>query len=170
MEDQRRLVLDVDLPPTMSASLGKSISDPFRSVAASTRCWISALASAGTSFMTASASKWAYQRSSGCISANVAHALAIAARAGEHGVAPVLVRQAIRARGEHERGRQPLDVPFPRSRQRLVEIVDVEEELRSGVAKPPKFSRWQSPQACTRMPVSRCRGEVGRHHAQAAPR
>ncbi|MNY46060.1 hypothetical protein D3C86_1812060 [compost metagenome] len=25
--------------------------------------------------------------------------------------------------------------------------------LRSGVAKKPKFSRWQSPQACTRMPV-----------------
>ncbi|MCY1181367.1 hypothetical protein D9M73_218670 [compost metagenome] len=25
--------------------------------------------------------------------------------------------------------------------------------LRSGVAKKPKLSRWQSPQACTRMPV-----------------
>ena len=25
--------------------------------------------------------------------------------------------------------------------------------LRSGVTKPPKFSRWQSPQLCTRMPV-----------------
>ncbi len=26
--------------------------------------------------------------------------------------------------------------------------------FRSGVAKPPKFIRWQSPQACTRSPVA----------------
>ena len=35
--------------------------------------------------------------------------------------------------------------------------------LRSGVAKSPKLRRWQSPQACTAMPVVGVLGEVVRH-------
>jgi len=40
---------------------------------------------------------------------------------------------------------------------------------RSGVAKAPKFNRWQSPHACTRMPVA---GVFARSSAMlsAAPR
>ena len=58
------------------------------------------------------------------------------------------------ARREHEARRQPLDVPFPRSRKGLVEVVDVEAKLRSGVAKPPKLAMWQSPQSCTTGPLT----------------
>ena len=40
--------------------------------------------------------------------------------------------------------------------------------LRSGVAKMPKFSRWQSPHACTCRPVLGERGQVVGHQARRA--
>ena len=36
------------------------------------------------------------------------------------------------------------------------------------MAKPPKFSRWQSPQAWTRMPVVGCFRQIGGHHRGGA--
>ena len=50
---------------------------------------------------------------------------AIAAGAGDGRLATVGVRQALAARRQHEGGDEPLQVPFPGRRQRLVEIVDV---------------------------------------------
>ena len=38
----------------------------------------------------------------------------------------------------------------------------------SGVAKAPKFIRWQSPQACTEMPARRLMPEVLGHHRGSA--
>ncbi len=57
------------------------------------------------------------------------HGLAIRAHGLEHDHAPLLLREVELARGDREARRQALEVPLPRARRRLVEVVDVEDEL-----------------------------------------
>ena len=66
----------------------------------------------------------------------VAHFLAIAARTGDRCIAAVCVGKPVRTGGEHKRCDEAFDVPLPRRRQRLVEVVDVENKpaLRRGKA------------------------------------
>ena len=53
--------------------------------------------------------------------------LAIRTRASQRGIALVGGGESVRPRSEREARREPLDIPLPRARQRLVEIVDVED-------------------------------------------
>ena len=53
--------------------------------------------------------------------------LAIRTHASQRGIALVGGGESVRPRSEREARREPLDIPFPRARQRLVEIVDVED-------------------------------------------
>ena len=46
-----------------------------------------------------------------------------------------VVRDTVVAAGDHEAGRQALDVPFPGRRQSLVEIVEVEDQVALGRGK-----------------------------------
>ena len=66
---------------------------------------------------------------------------------------PLLLVEATIAPRDGEARDEPLDVPLERAGQRLVEVVDAEDERRSGAAKPPKFDRWASPQSCVWRPV-----------------
>jgi hypothetical protein len=50
-------------------------------------------------------------------------------------------------------GAQTLDVPHPGTRDGLVEVVDVEDEVPLRAAKNPKLLTWASPQAWTGMAV-----------------
>ena len=57
------------------------------------------------------------------------------------------------ASGDREARDQTFEIPFKRSRQRLVEVVDVDTSRRSGAANAPKFDRCASPHSCTFRPV-----------------
>ena len=64
-------------------------------------------------------------------------------------------REAVVAAGHDQAGRQPLDVPLPRPRQRLVEVVDVEHQPALG--RGERRRSWRGGRrrtACTRMPES----------------
>ena len=55
---------------------------------------------------------------------------------------------------DREAGREPFNVPFPWSWQRLVEIVHVEDEASAPASRRHRSStRWASPQHCTVVPV-----------------
>jgi hypothetical protein len=54
---------------------------------------------------------------------------------------------------DDDAGGEPLQILFPWSGKRLVEVVDVENDVALRRGKTPKFSRWASPQACTLSPV-----------------
>ena len=60
------------------------------------------------------------------------HVLAVGTRGGERGLSGHVLTEAVVAAGQHEARRQALEVPFERSRQGLVEIVDVEQQLALG--------------------------------------
>ncbi len=62
------------------------------------------------------------------------HVLSVRPHASERRVASVVFAEAIVAAGEHEARGETLHVPLPRTRQRLVEVVDVEDDapLRRG--------------------------------------
>ena len=62
------------------------------------------------------------------------HVLAVGAHGGQGGLAGHVLAQAVVAAGQHEARRQALEVPLERSRQRLVEVVDVEQQLALGRA------------------------------------
>src|SRR5216684_2046771 len=55
----------------------------------------------------------------------LAQLLPVLADPGQHDVAPVVRGEPQVAAGDLEAGRQPLDIPLPRTGQRLVEVVDV---------------------------------------------
>jgi hypothetical protein len=67
--------------------------------------------------------------------------------------------------GDDDTCGQALDVPLKRRRQRLIEVVEIEDSRRSGAAKMPKFDRCASPQHCTRNSVV---GVRDRSHAMIA--
>jgi hypothetical protein len=60
--------------------------------------------------------------------AELRHALAIRSRAGQRGVSGVGFTEAVVTTGKDEARGQALDVPLPRSGERLIEIVDVEDD------------------------------------------
>ena len=71
--------------------------------------------------------------------------------------------KAVVARRDQHAHRQALDVPLPRTRQRLVEIVDIEHQppLRRG--EHPEVRQVRIPAALHRQPRPRRRGEVAGH-------
>ena len=78
-------------------------------------------------------------------------------------------REAAVAPGHGEARGEPLEVPLPRARKRLVEVVEVEDQRASGAANPPKFDRCASPHIWARSPLT---GVAARSAAMiaAAPR
>ena len=98
-----------------------------------------------------------------------AHRLAVLAHAVGHDPRRRSAGEADVAAGDLDARRHPLDVPLPRSGQRLVEVVRAEDEPAVGGREPPKFEMWASPHACTTMPES---GVAARSAAitAAAPR
>ena len=68
----------------------------------------------------------------GALLRHLEHALAVGAHAVQDDRAARRGGEAVVARRDLEAGRQPLDVPLPRARQGLVEVVDVEDEPALG--------------------------------------
>ena len=77
----------------------------------------------------------AYQTSMLRMAANSSHRGPIFARRPEDDLGALLVRESVVPTRDGEARGEPLDVPFPRSGIRLVEIVDVEQELALGRAE-----------------------------------
>ncbi len=68
----------------------------------------------------------------------LAQSLAVRPDDGHHDVAPVCLREAPVATHDLEAGGKALDVPLPRPRDRLVEVVDVEDHPALGRAEEPE--------------------------------
>jgi hypothetical protein len=87
----------------------------------------------------------------------------------EHRGRPLLALEAVFAAGDREAGTESLDVPLPGPGQRLVEVVEVEDEAAVGGGEGAEVREVGSPQACTRSPET---GVVTRSAAitAAAPR
>ncbi len=66
--------------------------------------------------------------------------------------------------GDDDAGGQPLDVPLPRRRQGLVEIVDVEEDVALRRGEPAEIHQVSVAAGLDAKPGRRGRRQVGRHH------
>ncbi len=60
------------------------------------------------------------------------HVLAVRSHATQHGIAGVVFAEAIVAAGQDKARGQALQIPLPRGRQRLVQVVDVEDDAPFG--------------------------------------
>src|SRR5207244_2381950 len=80
-------------------------------------------------------------------------ALPVTARARDRSLAAFLLGHPDRPRRDHDRGDQATDIPVHGAGSVSSKSLISKMMLRSGVAKPPKFTRWQSPQDCTRRSV-----------------
>ena len=116
-----------------------------------------------------STSTRAYQTSMSRIVAKRAIALAVLARAAASTIAlAVARREAALARGDHDAGRQPLDVPLPGAGERLVEVVDVEDEAPLGRAEDAEVREVGVTAALHVEARARRRREVGGHDRRGA--
>src|SRR6516162_11168230 len=79
---------------------------------------------------------------------------AIAAGTRNRGIAALRVGEPIGAGGEHKGGNEPFDVPLHGAGKVSSRSLISKMSRRSGVAKPPKFIRWQSPHTWTWMPLT----------------
>ena len=97
------------------------------------------------------------------------HRRAVSADRVEHDALLVLGAKGVVARrDQHARG-QPLDIPLPRSRERLVEVVDVEHQPPLGRGEDTEVRQMRIAAALDRQPGPRCRGEVvGHDHRRPA--
>ena len=83
-----------------------------------------------------------------------AHAGAVGFDGRGRGRACPLVRKLRCQRGHRDACSQSLEIHCEvYAGQRLVKIIDVEQNVFFRVAKAPKFIRWQSPQAWTAIPA-----------------
>jgi len=72
------------------------------------------------------------------------------------------------ASGDLEARGEPLHIPFPRTRRRLVEVVDVEDEMSLGGCEEAEVPHVRVAAALHREPARRCRREVGCHGKRGA--
>ena len=96
------------------------------------------------------------------------HPLAIAAHDGEVDLAPLLVREPAIAAGDLEARGEPLHVPFPRAGQRLVEVVDVEDQRALGGAEHAEVRQVRVTADLRGDARGRRAGEVGGHQQRGA--
>ena len=68
----------------------------------------------------------------------------------------------------HYARRQPLQVPLPGPRQRLVEVVDVENDVALGCRESAEVHQMRVPARLHLDSRHRCFGEVGRHQRRRA--
>ncbi len=97
------------------------------------------------------------------------HRLSVLADGREDDVGASRLREAVVAPGHfHARG-EPLHVPVPRSRERLVEIVDVEHHAPLGGAEHSEVREVRVAAELSPEPRARGGGQIGGHHARGAP-
>ncbi len=118
--------------------------------------------------MTLSAFICVYQVVSVSISGEPAHEVAVGAGARERDGARLLPPEAVAASGDDEAGDEPLDVPLERTRQRLVEVVDVEDERALRRAVQAEVEQVGVPAQLHLEVGARARGEVGGHDRGSA--
>ena len=82
--------------------------------------------------------------------------------------APLLRELVLAARDLEARG-QPLHVPFPRTGRRLVEVVDVEEQVTLRRAEDPEVREMRIAADLDVQPRVRGRGQIGGHRQRRAP-
>ena len=91
------------------------------------------------------------------------HDLPVARGRGEHDLPAVLVAEPVLPRGHLQAGRQPLHVPFPGRGQRLVEVVDVEDQPALGRAEEAEVGQVRVPARLHDHPGGRGAGQVAGH-------
>ncbi len=84
--------------------------------------------------------------------------------AGDGGIVSVAVAQPIGSRDQHEGGDEAFDVPFPGRRQRLVQIVDVEQQSAFGRREAAEIEQVRVAADLNVDAGGRRVGKVGRHH------
>ena len=88
--------------------------------------------------------------------------------AGQHDRAPLLGGEPAVAAGDLEARRQPLDVPLPRARQGLVEVVDVEHQLPLGRGEHPEVRQVRVTAELDGQARAGRGGQVGGHDQRGA--
>lgn len=102
----------------------------------------------GMSPRSCSVSAWVYQTSRLPVPAKPRIASRYARTVPRTTLRRCLAEKSLARPHDHETGREPFDVPLPGAGQRLVEVVDVEDQMPFGEASSRKFSRCASPQSC----------------------
>ena len=118
--------------------------------------------------MACSMSRCAYQTSSNDCCANAAHRRAVALGRRQHDLAAVLGREPVVPPGHGEAGRQPLDVPLERPGQRLVEVVDVEDQAPLRGGERAEVGQVRVPAQLHPQPRRRRGGQIRRHRQRRA--
>ena len=86
------------------------------------------------------------------------HVLAIGADASEHRLAGACFAQPVVARRDYKAGRQTLEVPLPGSRERLVQVVDIEDG--------PAFGRGENAEVAEMGVATRLHAHAGGRQAR----
>ena len=97
------------------------------------------------------------------------HFLPVARGRGERDLPAVLIAEPVLPRGYLQAGRQPLHVPLPGRGQRLVEVVDVEDQLALGRAEEAEVGQVRVPARLHDHPGRRGGGQVAGHGQGRAP-
>ena len=91
------------------------------------------------------------------------HGLPVAGGGDHHDLAALLGRKLVVATGDFQAGRQPLDIPFPRAGQGLVEVVDVEHQATFGRAEQAEVGQVRVAAGLHGQPGHRRGGQVAGH-------
>ena len=98
----------------------------------------------------------------------LAHRLPVRAAHGRHGAAPVAGAEPRVARCHRDAGAEPLQVPLPRPREGLVEVVQVEDELPVRRGEAAEVRQVGVAAELRGEPGARGLGQVRRHDRRAA--
>ena len=96
------------------------------------------------------------------------HRLAVGARRRQQDPPPLLALEPVFAAGDREAGGEPLDVPLPWARQRLVEVVEVEDEAPVGRREGAEVGEVGVAAGLHPQARDRRRRQVGGHHRGGA--
>ena len=112
---------------------------------------------------------WAYQTSSVRIPANSAIAQPVRLHRLQRHQPGWLRGEAVVARGDGEAGGHPLQVVLERARQRLVEVVQTEQELPLGRRETAEVGQVRITAELDLQAGGRRAGQIGRHHLRRPP-
>ncbi len=92
------------------------------------------------------------------------HALAVGLGYTQRAGRAVVLAEAVVAAGQHDAGGEPLEVPLPRPRQRLVEVGDVEDVVALGGGEAAEVEQVRVAAGLDGQPADRRGRQVVRHH------
>jgi hypothetical protein len=98
-----------------------------------------------------------------------AHGRPVALGRREHDLAAVLPAEPVVPAGHGQARRQPLDIPLERAGQRLVEVVDIEDQPPRRRGKRPEVGQVRVTAQLHPQPGRGRGGQVGRHRQGRAP-